>query len=300
MTNPLVDPIVVAPSPTPFDQNDAVDFAAIERNVNRWLKTPLSGFVLNSENGEETFLSEHEQLEIVRTVRRVGGGQKLIIGGVDCPSVTETLRRAEALVEAGAELIRIRIPRLTSNVNGYFESVIPRAAAPVVIIHQTAPGMFLSGPSPIGAPAEAIGRWLAMDNAFGYIASADLRFEARVRTFMPAEKRFWMGNASLLLAGAALGANGACMMLGNVAPAECRDILQLAIKGNFADAQAIQMRILEPDWQILARRAAGVKAALNLLGYQMGGPRQPSPACDAEDIRQIQTAMQTAGLLPVQ
>lgn len=291
------DPIIVAPSPTPFDRDDAVDFEAIERNIVRWLETPLSGFVLNSENGEETFLSESERLEIVRTVRRVSDGKKIIIGGVDCPSVTETLRTAEALAEAGAELIRIRIPRLTSNVSGYFESVIPRAAAPVVIIHQMAPGMFLSGPAPIGAPAELIGEWASLDNVFGYIASADLRFEARVRTHVSAEKRFWMGNASLLLAGAALGANGACMMLGNVAPTACRDIMQLAMAGKFTDAQSIQMRILETDWQILAHRAAGVKAALNLLGFDAGSPRQPSPPCTVEQIARIRAEMQKASLL---
>ena len=56
MALPQQDPIIVAPSPTPFRHDDKVDFAAIEQNVARWLKTPLSGFVLNSENGEEAFL----------------------------------------------------------------------------------------------------------------------------------------------------------------------------------------------------------------------------------------------------
>jgi len=145
MPIPKHDPIVVAPSPTPFCNDDSVDYSAIECNVQRWLETPLSGFVLNSENGEESFLSEQEQLEIVRTVKRVVGERKFIVGGVDSPSVTETLRKANTLVEAGAELIRIRIPRLTSNVSDYFEQVIPRADAPVVIIHQMSPGTFLSG-----------------------------------------------------------------------------------------------------------------------------------------------------------
>lgn len=296
MAIPTQDPLVVAPSPTPFRGDDSVDHAAIERNVQRWLATPLSGFVLNSENGEEAFLSEQERLAIVRTVHAVSGDRKLIIGGIDSPSVSETLRTAEALVEAGAELIRIRIPRLTSNVRGYFEQVIPRAAAPVVIIHQMAPGAFLSSSTAPGAEAELIGELVARDNVFGYIASADIRFEARVRTFIPAAKRFWTGNASLLLAGAVLGANGACMMLGNVAPRECCDILRLAIEGELQEAQSIQMRILELDWQILARRAAGLKAALSLLGFDAGLPRAPSLACTATDVQRIREAMLAAQL----
>jgi 4-hydroxy-2-oxoglutarate aldolase len=296
MPIPAEQPIVVAPMPTPFTDDDAVDHAAIERNVQRWLPTPLSGFVLNSENGEESFLSEQERLDIVRTVDQARGGQKFIIGGIDNPSVTQTLRTADALAEAGAELLRVRIPRLTSNVRGYFDEVIRRAARPIVIIHQVAPGMFLNSSTPIAAPAELIGEWVSMENVFGYITSDNLRFESRVRTFVPPHKQFWAPNGSLLLPGAATGANGACLMLGNVLPQECCDIVRLVMDGNLSAAQAIHRRIVEADWQILSRGAAGIKAALNLLGFEMGGPRAPTPACDAPAVDQIRQALRSAGL----
>jgi 4-hydroxy-2-oxoglutarate aldolase len=291
MPIPTDAPIVVAPSPTPFREDDSVDFDAIERNVARWRKTPLSGFVLNSENGEEAFLSEAEKLEIVRTVQRAAEGEKLVIGGIDHPSVTESLRFGEKLVDAGAELLRIRIPRLGGNVRGYFEQVIPRAAAPVVIIHQMAPGTFLNSGSAPGAPAELIGELVARDNVFGYITSDNLRFEARVRLFAPREKPFWTANGSILLTGAAAGANGGCLMLANVFPRECREVLRLVMAGDLAAAQELQFRLVEADWQILSRGAAGLKAALTLLGYETGNPRSPTPACDLAGVKLIRHAL---------
>jgi dihydrodipicolinate synthase/N-acetylneuraminate lyase len=297
MPLPSEDPIVVAPSPTPFRADDTVDYGAIERNVGRWLSTPLLGFVLNSENGEEAFLSEHEKLEIVRTVHRAAGARKLIIGGVDNPSVTETLRLAEALVSVGVEMIRVRIPRLTANVRGYFQQVVPRVSVPVVIIHQPAPGTFLGGAATLSVPAELVGELVAMENVFAYIGSADIRFESRVRTFVPQSKRFWSANGSVLLPGAAIGANGACMMLGNVAPQQCVDAVRLAMAGKWPDAQVLQSRLLDADWQILSRGAAGLKAALRLLGYETGVPRSPQPPCTAAETEQIQKAMRQAGLI---
>jgi 4-hydroxy-2-oxoglutarate aldolase len=291
---PAEDPIVAAPSPTPFTPDDAVDFAAIERNVARWLESPLPGFMLNSENGEEAFLSEHERLAIVRTVARVSAGRKLLIANVDNPSVTETLRLAEQFVTAGAELLRVRIPRLTSNVRGFFQQVAARTPAPIIVSHQMAPGLFLSGPPATGASAEVIGEIVSLDNVFGYIMSDNLRFEARARLFVPREKRFWTCNGSLLLTGAALGANGASLMLANVFPRECLDILRLAMSGDLVQAQAIQTRLLEIDYQILSRGAAGIKAALNLLGFECGDPRSPSPPCDAAAIEQIRLALDNA------
>ncbi len=296
MTIPTQNPIVVAPSPTPFKEDDSVDHAAIERNVEKWLKTPLSGFVLNSENGEEQFLSETERLDIVRTVNNARNGEKFIIGGVDSSSVTESIRTAEALVEAGAEMIRIRIPRLTTNVTGYFEQVIPRVPVPVLVIHQMAPGQFAGGASPIGAEPEVIGELVDIDNVFGYIASGNVRFEARVRNFVTTDKPFWLGNGLLLLAMTAIGANGACLMLGNVAPTECHAIISSVMNGDLATAQKIQSRIIEADHQILLRGAAGIKAALDILGYEGGAPRLPNPAVSDDDREVIRAAMQVAGL----
>lgn len=292
MPLPSEDPIIIAPSPTPFAEDDSVDYGAIERNVERWLATPLAGFQLNSENGEEGFLSEDERLEIIRTVRGVCDDKKTIIGGIDSPSVTETLRLAERLVDAGADLLRLRIPRLTANIHGYFEQVVPRAPAPVVINHQVAPGMFLSGPTNIGASAELIGELTALDNVFAYTMSDNLRFESRVKLFVPRSKRFWALNGILLLPAAALGANGAAMMLGNVFPQECREVMRLAMAGKLHEAQALQTRLVEVDWQILSRGAAGVKAALDVIGYEGGRPRRPSLPCDAAAVEQIRAAIE--------
>ena len=297
MPIPSSNPIVVAPSPTPFTADDKVDHAAIERNVQKWLKTQLSGFVLNSENGEEQFLSETERLEIVRTVNATRSGEKFIVGGVDTSSVTESIRMAEDLVETGAEMIRIRIPRLAKDVTGYFEQVVPRVPAPVVIIHQMAPGQFAGGDAPVGAPAEVIGELIDIDNVFGYIASGNVRFEARVRTFVTTDKPFWLGNGLLLLAMSAIGANGACLMFGNVAPTECHQIISNVMNCDLKTAQEIQNRCIEADYQILDRGAAGIKAALDLMGYDGGAPRMPNQPISSEEREVIRKAMQQAKLI---
>jgi 4-hydroxy-2-oxoglutarate aldolase len=297
MPIPTSNPIVIAPSPTPFKADDSVDHAAIERNVEKWLKTPLSGFVLNSENGEEQFLSETERLDIVRTVNDARNGEKFIVGGVDSSSVTDSIRTAEALVDAGAEMIRIRIPRLASDVSAYFEQVVQRVPAPVVIIHQMAPGMFAGGGVPVGAQPEVIGDLIDLDNVWGYIASGNLRFEARVRNFVTTDKPFWLGNGIILLAMSVVGANGACLMFGNVAPTECHKIISSVMNGDLKTAQKIQTRIIEADHQILARGAAGIKAALDILGYDGGAPRLPNLSVSDADREVIRAAMQQAQLV---
>jgi dihydrodipicolinate synthase/N-acetylneuraminate lyase len=182
-------------------------------------------------------------------------------------------------------------------VRGYFEQIVPRAPAPVIVIHQPAPGLFLTGTSALGIEPALIGDLVAMDRVFGYIASADLRIEARVRLCVPETKRFWAGNGTLLLPSIMQGANGACLMLANVAPAECLELFLLTAAGKLGEATALQRRLVEADWQILSRRAAGLKAALDLLGYRAGRPRAPQTPCSPAELEQIRAALHRAGLI---
>ena len=110
MAIPNVDPIIVAPTPNPLRPDDSIDHDALARNVQRWLQTPLSGFVVGSAGGEENFLGDAERVAAVKTVAEAHEGQKFVIGGVDNPSTTNTLRLAESMCAAGADLVRVRIP----------------------------------------------------------------------------------------------------------------------------------------------------------------------------------------------
>ena len=152
MPIPQSDPLVIAPTPTPFTDSDNIAHDALVQNVRKWLTTPLSGFVLTTANGEETMLSEEEKVSIGTTVNQARSGERFVVAGIDVGSTVETLRLAERYATAGADLIRVRIPRSQSPeaVREYFTEVAANSPVPVIVIHQT----FNSGP---GAPPETIG-----------------------------------------------------------------------------------------------------------------------------------------------
>ena len=292
MPIPDADPIVVAPTPTPFKADDAVDYDALDRNMARWLETPLSGFVLTTANGEELSLSEAERVQIVRVASQAHGGQRFTIAGIDNPSTRETLRLAESYAAAGADLARVRVPRglADSAVHAYFQAVTRRSPLPVVVIHQTFSGIPAASPETIGAVC-------AMDNVFGYITDHDIRFEAYVRSEAPGDRRFWICNGGLLAYGALMGANGACMWLGNVAPRLCMDIMTLGLRGQFAEARRLQESASKLDRTIIRYGMPGVKEALRLLGFEGMRPRLPIIAVDSEASTRIRSSLESAGLL---
>ena len=288
----LADPLIVAPTPTPFDANDRVDTDALARNVERWNRTPLSGFVLGTANGEELSLSDEEKLLIVRVVSQVRARDRMVIAGIDTPSTTYALDLADRYADAGADMVRVRIPKQGDDEAAlrYFGEVYSRSPLPVVVIHQTFTGV------PAASP-DVISEVCSHDNVFGYITDHDIRFEGRVALSFPDDKRFWICNGGLLLAGAVMGANGACMWLGNIAPGLCGGIMASRLDGSFTDARPLQRTATMLDMVINSYGVAGVKRALELMGFEGMTPRSPLIPVSEDGATEISDTLRRAGLL---
>ena len=300
MINNQEQPILVAPMPTPFTSDDKVDLKSIESNAIKWLNTEISGFVLGTENGEETLLSSEEKLDIFKVVSKIHKGKKTIIAGVDNPSISGTLKESEKYAELGADIIRIRIPRRRNTIDKYFDEVLKNISMPVLIIHQMSPGGFDSSMTTEGANPDQIGRFCDHENVFGYIASHLVRFEMMTRKYVNKTKQFWVPNAMLMPTMSLEGANGGCFMLGNIAPKICKEIIRLGLNNEFTQSKKLNDNLVDLDWNILSRGAAGIKYALDLMGFNGGDPRKPQTILNENDKKAIRQSFEKAGIKEVE
>ena len=300
MINNQEQPILVAPMPTPFTSDDKVDLKSIESNAIKWLNTEISGFVLGTENGEETLLSSEEKLDIFKVVSKIHKGKKIIIAGVDNPSISGTLKESEKYAELGADIIRIRIPRRRNTIDKYFDEVLKNISTPVLIIHQMSPGGFDSSMTTEGANPDQIGRFCDHENVFGYIASHLVRFEMMTRKYVNKTKQFWVPNAMLMPTMSLEGANGGCFMLGNIAPKICKEIIKLGLNNEFTQSKKLNDNLVDLDWNILSRGAAGIKYALDLMGFKGGDPRKPQTILNENDKKAIRQSFEKAGIKEVE
>lgn len=290
------DVTIVAPTPLPWTDDERLDRDALASNVERWGHTSLSGHVVGSGGGEETYISDDELFDAATTVAEARAPGKLLIGGIDTPSVTEALRRAERFALVGADLVRVRIPQTPQGGSRghtfeYFAQVAEGSPIPVVVIHQTwQTGGFAATPEEIGAVC-------SLDNVSAYISWQNIRYESFVRRFVPPELPFWGPNGTLLLSSVAMGANGACCFFANWAPELVRQIVELGLAGRFAEAQSLQQSLVWADYLGMQHGVAALKAGLSLLGYEGSVPRAPVPALGAAERSELEAAFRVAGLL---
>jgi 4-hydroxy-2-oxoglutarate aldolase len=94
-----------------------------------------------------------------------------------------------------------------------------------------------------------------------------------------------------------MGARGGTLATANVVPDLCVEILELANEGRIAEAREVQKSILNLNALVTSKYGvAGLKAALDMIGFFGGVPRRPMlPAGDAEKA-EIGKALERLGL----
>ena len=190
---------IVAPTPMPFTIKKELNLDALAKNTELWIKTKLDGFVIGTANGEESYVTQEEKYQATKIISEVSNNSKLIIGGIDSPSIYSTLNQIEEFHESGANHVRVRIPR-SGNIVNYFEKILKKSSLPVIMIHQNIGEREDSiKPKSNLAEPEEIGEICSMDNIVGYITDHSVRFEAVVRNHVSKNKYFWIISSIALL-----------------------------------------------------------------------------------------------------
>lgn len=296
MPIPSADPIVVAPTNMPFNSDESLDLDALSRNVDKFCETALSGFVVGSYGGEEFHMGEPEKVLSIKTVVEAHADRKFVIAGIDALSPTEAVRLSNLYAEAGADMVRVRIPPAAGKGNAapiqdYFEQVTSKSPIPVVIIHQPK--------TPMGVdvtPAE-VRDITSFENVFAYIMSLNYRYECRISSFVSDAVKFWTCNGSLLMPGGMIGAVGACLLFGNWGPHIARDIIQACLDGRYAEARELQERINRIDFLGMSWGVGVQKTGLSLLGYEGTMPRKPNLPLSDTQISEVKDALIEARIL---
>ncbi len=123
-----------------------------------------------------------------------------------------------------------------------------------------------------------------------------------VRLTGAAEKRtafqVLAGSASFLFPALCVGAIGGVVALANVAPQQCIDIQRLFKAGHWGEAAALQRRMVPVNAAVTARYGvAGLKAALDMLGYFGGSVRSPLLNLDEGERQALRQTLIDGGLL---
>jgi 4-hydroxy-2-oxoglutarate aldolase len=288
---------VLAPVPTPFLSDGTFDRTAFRENLSRWIEAGLHGFVVLGSAGEAPMLSEEEAVDVLHSAREAIPEDRWMIAGVGRHATRLTIDAARAARDAGADAALVLPPyyyrRVTSNsaLVEHFRSLADAVDLPLLIYNMPSyTGVDLPTPT-IVAMAEIPGIIGIKDS------SGDLTKLAAVRHQTPNAFAVLAGSAGFFVPALASGASGGVLALANIAPTMCLRLWNAAQSGHWDEARDLQARLIEANAAITRRWGpAGLKTALDLLGYRGGAPRPPLSALPEEAQKELASVLMEAGL----
>jgi 4-hydroxy-2-oxoglutarate aldolase len=290
---------IFPPIPTPFDNHDRVDRSALTANVQRWMQTGLAGILALGSNGEAALLDDDEADAVVETTRRAMPSGKLLLAGVGRESTRATIAAAERAAGAGADAVLVRTPffyrsQMTHDaLVAHFTQVADRSPVPVLLYN-------LPGVAGYSITLPTVSALAGHQNVIGMKeTSPDLERLGQFAVVRPDRFAVLSGWAPVVYPALVSGARGAILAVASVVPDLCVQLFDLAGRGDHAAARQLQER-LTPLAQLVTsvHGVAGLKAALDELGY-FGGPvrsplRPPAAAARAEIQRALTSLLARA------
>jgi 4-hydroxy-2-oxoglutarate aldolase len=273
---------VFPPIPTPFDSHGNIAYQKLVENLERWNAYDLDGYVVLGSNGEAVYLNAEEKLRVWQAARQAIPADKLMIAGTGCESTRESIELTRGAAEAGADAALVVTPHYYAgmmtpdSLTRHYHALADAAPIPAVLYNVPK----FTG---VDMSAELITRLAQHPNIIGVKdSSGNVAKLADVVRLTGPEFQVLAGSAGSFLAGLTLGAVGGVMALANIAPRQCIDMYQLFQAGELQEAAKLQRRMIPVNAAVTARfGVAGLKAALDLLGYY-GGPVRP-PLLDLDE-----------------
>jgi 4-hydroxy-2-oxoglutarate aldolase len=264
------------PIVTPFRRDDTVDLDALRRNVDRWMRTPLTGLVVLGSTGEAALLDEDESDRAVEAVRERMPSDRPLIAGTGRESTRATIEATRRAASLGADAVMVRTPaffkpQMTSELFvAHYTRVADSAPVPVLLYNVT---MFTG----VNLLPDAVERLASHPNIAGIKESGgDIGAIADLVSRTPDGFTVLAGSATTFFHALCAGCDGGVLALAALVPDRCVELQSLVAQGRLAEARQLQRDLLP-----LARLIGGVhgvpalKAALDLAGYEGGLPRPP-------------------------
>jgi 4-hydroxy-tetrahydrodipicolinate synthase len=278
---------------TPFRENGSVDYDAFQRIARHLVETGSDGLVVAGTTGESPTLADHERLDLFRAAIDAVGEDASIVAGTGTYSTAHSVHLTEQAHELGVDGFLIVTPYYNRppqrGIVAHFEE-IARASDRAIIVYNI-PSRVVVNIEP-----ETITRLAELETVRAVKqAHPDLD---QARHIVDVGLDLYAGDDNLILPFLELGAVGGVCVHTHVVGPQVAEQVAAGLEGDLERARRIDVE-LRPVYELLGvvSNPIAIKAALNLLGHDVGGHRLPLVPASEDERDQVRGCLERLGLL---
>lgn len=281
---------------TPFHQDGSVNFSKLGELVDWQIQNGTDGIVALGTTGESATMTDEEDNAVCEyVIKRVNGRIPVIVGsGSNCTaSMLDKSLRYQAM---GAQGLLIISPYYNkTNEEGmyrHFATVVDAVDIPCILYN-------VPGRTGCSISEGVVKRLAGHPNVMGIKeASGNMSYACKIARYLGPEFAMYSGNDDITVPILSIGGSGVISVLANILPQQTHDMVMAYLSGDTAAATAAQLRYLELiNSLFLEVNPIPVKAALNMMGWEVGPCRMPLYEMSQGAAQRLRAALKEAGLL---
>ena len=285
---------------TPFDYTGKIDDKSTIRLVNHLLENGSDGIVVCGTTGESPTLTHDEKLHLFKLVKKEVGIRGCVIAGTGGNDTASSIALSQEAAELGVDGLLLVVPPYNKpSQEGLYQHFCSIAA-----VLPNTPCILYNVPGRTAQTLSALTTIRLSHDMENIVAtkeaSGDLMSAVEIISKAHTGFSVYSGDDGLALPMLSIGGVGVVSVSAHLVGNDMKRMHTRFFEGEFKEAARLNAKmapIVRALFQPTTPSPAPLKAALNMLGFEVGGLRLPLVEADYHEKEIVRTALLEYGLL---
>ncbi len=282
---------------TPMTDNLEVNYDKLAELLEDQIKNETDSIIITGTTGEASTLSEEEHLEVIRAAVSIVNKRIPVIAGTGSNCTKTAVYLSRKAQEAGADGLLVVTPYYNKATQkgliSHYTKIAKSVDLPIILYNVPGRTGCKIAPETAAVLAREVDNIVGMKDAVG-----DIAYTLKLVEQTQGEFDLYSGEDGQVIPLLACGGIGVISVPSNVAPKFTHDMVMNYLNGNHQEALKMQCKAIPlVDALFCEVNPIPVKAAMNLMGWEVGALRAPLSDMESENLERLKKAMKEFGIL---
>lgn len=281
---------------TPMKKNLEVDYEKLGAIIEDQIQNGTDSIIITGTTGEASTLTEEEHLETIRAAVSFVKKRIPVIAGTGSNCTRTAIDLSKEAQKAGADGLLVVTPYYNKATQkgliNHYTQIAGNVDISIILYNVPSRTGCKIAPETAATLVKDVENIVGMKDAVG-----DISYSLKVMELTQGDIDLYSGEDGQVIPLLACGGIGVISVLSNVAPKFTHDMVMNYLNGNREEALKMQLKAIPlVDALFCEVNPIPVKAAMNLMGWEVGSLRSPLGDMEPENVERLKKAMQDFGI----
>lgn len=282
---------------TPFKDNGEINYEKLEELLEEQITEGTDAIISCGTTGESSTMTHEEHIEVIRYTCQVVKGRIPVVAGTGSNCTREAIHLSQEAQKAGADGLLLVTPYYNKATQkgliAHYTSIAKSVKIPILLYHIPGRTGVTMKPETIVTLCREVSNIVGVKEASGNFSSI-----ATMMSMADGSIDLYSGNDDQIVPLLAMGGKGVISVLSNVAPRQTHELCQAFFDGDVKKSLKLQLDAVPLVSQLFCEvNPIPVKAAMNLMGKNVGILRMPLTEMEPTNQKNLAAAMKEYGIL---